>query len=108
MSSSALPPRSGGEFELDAGQFRTKFAPTGQSVHDGATTSLQGSYGLALPGAGFLRFGLDASHHNPTNRAGLDQCYPNSCFAFLPPTTEPVTFHAVSYTHLTLPTIYSV
>jgi iron complex outermembrane receptor protein len=83
---------AGGDFGLDAGQFRTKFAPTGQSLHDGATTGLQGSYGFALPGSGFVRLGVDASHHNPTNRAGFDTFYPNAAFFTFNPDANVVTF----------------
>lgn len=68
---------TGGALEVNAGQFRTHFDPTNQSLHDGATVNLQGKYGVALGDGGFLRFGVDATHHNPTNRAGFDQFYAN-------------------------------
>jgi iron complex outermembrane recepter protein len=66
---------TGGAVEVSAGQYRTHFDPTNQDIRDGATFNVQGKYGIALGDGGFVRFGVDATHHNPTNRAGFDQFY---------------------------------
>jgi iron complex outermembrane receptor protein len=82
----------GADFEFDTGEFVTHFAPTDRSLRDGQTVDLQGGYGVALPGGGFVRAGLEASHHNPTNRAGFDQFYPYAPFYGNGPANV-VTFH---------------
>lgn len=64
---------TGGELQLNSGFFHTHFDPTNQTLNDGQTVNLQGKYGVALGEGGFARFGVDATHHNPTNRAGFDQ-----------------------------------
>jgi len=71
---------AGGELALNAGAYRTDFAPNGTSITDGQTINAQGKYGVALGGTGFLRFGVDGTTHQPTNRAGFDQFYPYAAF----------------------------
>jgi len=78
--------RSGGEISVDAGLYHTHFAPTGRTIDDGQTQNLQGKYALPLGDDGYLNFGVDATHHEPTNRAGFDQLNP----AY--PAQDPVTF----------------
>jgi iron complex outermembrane receptor protein len=68
---------TGGELAINAGEFHTHFAPTNRSIRDGQTINAQGKYGVALGGTGSLRFGVDATSHQPTNRAGFDQLYPD-------------------------------
>jgi iron complex outermembrane receptor protein len=75
----------GGELEVNAGLFHTHFAPTNRTIDDGQTVNLQGKYGYGFGTDGYLHFGVDATSHEPTNRAGFDQEY-----AFAPAT--PVTF----------------
>ena len=84
--------REGGEVSVSGGEYLSHFAPTNQNLRDGATADLQGSYGWALGADGFLRLGLDASHHNATNRAGFDQFYPNAAFNTVNPASNIVTF----------------
>ena len=68
---------SGGELQLNTGLFHTHFAPTERTLNDGQTVNVQGKYGLSLGDGGFVRAGVDATHHNPTNRSGFDQFNPN-------------------------------
>jgi iron complex outermembrane receptor protein len=68
--------RGGGELSVDAGLYHTHFAPTERTINDGQTQNVQGKYGVPLGDDGFLRFGVDATHHDPTNRAGYDQFSP--------------------------------
>ncbi|SPE27560.1 TonB-dependent receptor [Burkholderiales bacterium] len=68
---------TGGALELNTGLYHTNFAPTRSTINDGQTVNLQGNYGVALGDNGFVRFGLDATHHEPTNRAGFDQFNPS-------------------------------
>ncbi len=75
----------GGELALNTGVFHTHFAPTGQTINDGQTVNVQGKYGFGFGDDGYLHFGVDATSHEPTNRAGFDTDY-----AFAPQT--PVTF----------------
>jgi len=65
----------GGELAVHAGLFDTHFAPTGKTLHDGQTVNLQGKYGIPLGDDGYLHFGVDATSHEPTNRAGFDTFY---------------------------------
>lgn len=67
--------RSGGELTANTGLYRTHLAPTDRTIDDGQTVNLQGKYGLPLGDDGFMRIGIDATHHEPTNRAGFDQAY---------------------------------
>ena len=62
---------TGGEASLSYGQNRTSFKPTGQTLHDGATTVAQLKRGFAI-GRGFLDVGAEFRHRGSTNRAGLD------------------------------------
>jgi iron complex outermembrane receptor protein len=55
------------------GKHFTDFDPIDDSIEDGATTSVQGSAGLALGEQGFLRAGFDYRDRDGTNRAGLDE-----------------------------------
>jgi iron complex outermembrane receptor protein len=80
---------AGGELALNAGLFHTHFAPTDRTIDDGQTLNLQGKYGLALSTDGYLHFGIDATAHEPTNRAGFDQFYPYANNA----APDYVTFH---------------
>jgi len=68
---------TGGTVEVNTGLYHTHFDPTGQTINDGQTVNLQGKYGIPLAGGGFVRAGVDATHHDPTNRAGFDQFNPN-------------------------------
>jgi len=72
--------RTGGELAINAGEFVTDFAPTNRSIKDGQTVNAQGKYGVALGEGGLLRFGVDATSHQPTNRAGFDQFTPYAPF----------------------------
>ncbi|HXY22826.1 MAG TPA: TonB-dependent receptor [Burkholderiaceae bacterium] len=67
---------AGGELQVNTGLYHTHFAPTNRVINDGQTVNLQGKYGLAMDNGGFVHFGLDATHHDPTNRAGFDQFNP--------------------------------
>jgi iron complex outermembrane receptor protein len=82
-----LDDAAGGELAADTGLFHTHFAPTDRTINDGQTVDLQGKYGIALLNGGTLKFGVDASQHEPTNRAGFDQFYPGY------PAPTLVTFH---------------
>ena len=77
--------QAGGELAVDTGLYHTHFAPTGQTIDDGQTVNLQGKYGYQFENNGYMHFGVDATSHEPTNRAGYDQFY-----AFAPAT--PITF----------------
>jgi iron complex outermembrane receptor protein len=55
------------------GRHFTDFDPIDDDIDDGATTTVQGSAGLALGEQGFLRAGFDWRDRDGTNRAGLDQ-----------------------------------
>lgn len=85
--------RSGGALELNAGEFNTRFKPTGKTINDGRTIELQGKYGFALGDRGYADIGAEYSHHNPTNRAGFDQLYPNGDFNNPDPNSITQTFH---------------
>jgi iron complex outermembrane receptor protein len=63
---------SGGEAGISYGQNRTSFEPTGQTLHDGATTVAQLKHGFAV-GNGFVDVGAEFRHRGSTNRAGFDQ-----------------------------------
>jgi iron complex outermembrane receptor protein len=76
----------GGELAVNTGLFHTHFAPTNRQIDDGQTVNLQGKYGFAFGSDGYLHFGVDATNHEPTNRAGFDQFYPDY------PAQTPVTF----------------
>jgi iron complex outermembrane receptor protein len=76
----------GGELALNTGLFHTRFAPTNREINDGQTVNLQGKYGFGFGADGYLHFGVDATEHEPTNRAGFDQFYANY------PAQAPVTF----------------
>ncbi len=67
---------SGGELQVNTGLYHTNFAPTDRIINDGQTVNLQAKYGLAMDNDGFVHFGLDATNHEPTNRAGFDQFNP--------------------------------
>lgn len=85
---------TGGELSINGGEYRTNFAPTHRSITDGQTINAQGKYGVALAGTGFLRAGVDATSHQPTNRAGFDQLYPNALFSSFNPDSTTRTFVA--------------
>jgi iron complex outermembrane recepter protein len=85
--------RSRGALELNAGEFNTRFKPTGRTINDGRTIDLQGKYGFALGDTGYADVGAEYSHHNPTNRAGFDQLYPNGDFNNPDPNSITQTFH---------------
>lgn len=63
----------GFDFAASYGRHFTDFDPTGQSIEDGATTTFQGSGGLALGQGGFLRAGFEYRDRKGTNRAGFDE-----------------------------------
>ncbi len=84
--------RGGGALEINTGLFHTHFAPTDRTITDGQSLNAQGKYGLALGETGFVRFGVDATHHNPTHRAGFDQLYPNAFNLPANPNSTAVTF----------------
>ena len=84
---------AGGELQANAGLFHTHFAPTDRTINDGQTVNLQGKYAFALPGDGFVRVGVDATNHEPTNRAGFDQFYPNAAFTSFNTASTTQTFH---------------
>jgi iron complex outermembrane receptor protein len=58
---------------LGFGQHFTDFDPADEKIEDGATTTAQASFGLALGTDGFLRAGIEYRDREGTNRAGLDQ-----------------------------------
>jgi iron complex outermembrane receptor protein len=62
---------SGGEASISYGQNRTSFKPTGQTLHDGATTVAQLKHGFTV-GNGFVDVGAEFRHRGSTNRAGFD------------------------------------
>ncbi len=62
---------AGGEASISYGQNRTSFKPTGQTLHDGATTVAQLKQGFAV-GSGFVDAGAEFRHRGSTNRAGFD------------------------------------
>ncbi|MBX7228627.1 MAG: TonB-dependent receptor [Burkholderiaceae bacterium] len=64
---------NGGEIQLGAGTHRTKFAPTDQRITDGKMVDLSVKAGMPLGTGGFLRGGVELSHRDATNRAGLDE-----------------------------------
>ena len=63
----------GAEFDLTYGTHYTDFDPIDDSLDDGGTTTVQGSFGLPLGEDGFLRAGLEYRDREGTNRAGFDQ-----------------------------------
>jgi len=69
--------REGGELSVNLGRFYTHFAPTDTHIRDGQTVNVQGKYAVPLGDTGGLRFGVDATSHQATNRAGYDQLNPN-------------------------------
>ena len=80
--------REGGELSVNTGAYHTHFTPTDRTITDGQSTELAGKYRLALADSGYLDVGVDASHHQPTDRAGFDQLYAQA----LPGSPPTVTF----------------
>lgn len=62
--------RGGGTASIGYGLNHTDFEPTGHTLTDGQTTTVNADAGIALGDAGFLRFGFDARRRSPTQRAG--------------------------------------
>jgi len=68
-----LDESTGGRATVSYGAHVTDFEPTNQSITDGRTLTITGSYGFALPQGGVLRVGFDLRDRVETNRAGFDQ-----------------------------------
>ncbi len=62
----------GVDLAVTYGRHQTDFSPTGNSIQDGDTVSVQGSFGTALGQDGFLRAGFELRDRDQTNRAGFD------------------------------------
>ncbi len=61
---------TGGTFSASYGLHVTDFEPTGETLEDGETVILTGSYGWALPAGGFLRLGGEYKTREATERGG--------------------------------------
>lgn len=61
---------TGGELSATYGLHVTDFEPTGETLKDGETVILTGSYGWALPAGGFLRLGAEYKSREATERGG--------------------------------------
>jgi iron complex outermembrane recepter protein len=59
----------GGDIDALYGENHTKFAPTGQTITDGRSKTINGDYGVPLAG-GWIHFGADYRDTGATNRAG--------------------------------------
>jgi iron complex outermembrane recepter protein len=68
-----LDDSTGGKASISYGTHYTDFEPTNDTITDGRTISVEGSYGIALGEAGVVRFGFDYRDREETNRAGFDQ-----------------------------------
>jgi len=62
----------GGEVVGSYGANHTHFSPAGRTITDGNSSYAAAKFGTRLAGTGFFRAGLEAGHHDATNRAGLD------------------------------------
>ena len=62
----------GGEVVANYGANHTHFSPTNRDITDGQSTFASAKFGTRLAGTGFFDGGIEVSHHNATNRAGLD------------------------------------
>jgi iron complex outermembrane recepter protein len=60
---------NGGDVDALYGENRTKFAPTGQTITDGRSKTINADYGVPL-GGGWIHFGADYRDSGATNRAG--------------------------------------
>ena len=60
---------NGGDVDALYGENRTKFAPTGQTITDGRSKTINADYGVPL-GGGWIHFGADYRDAGATNRAG--------------------------------------
>ena len=60
---------NGGDLDALYGENHTKFAPTGQTITDGRSKTINGDYGIPI-GAGWIHFGADYRDTGATNRAG--------------------------------------
>lgn len=62
----------GGEAVGTYGANHTHFHPTDRTLTDGNSSYASAKFGTRLAGSGFFRAGLEAGHHDATNRAGID------------------------------------
>ncbi|MEO7431376.1 MAG: TonB-dependent receptor plug domain-containing protein, partial [Dokdonella sp.] len=63
----------GGEVDAVVGANHTDFRPTDRTITDGQSTFASAKFGTRLGTSGFLRAGVEANHHDATNRAGYDE-----------------------------------
>ena len=61
------------DLSVGYGTHYTDFDPIDDTLDDGGTTTVQGSFGLRLGDDGFLRAGFDYRDREGTNRSGFDQ-----------------------------------
>ena len=60
---------NGGDVDALYGANRTNFAPTGETITDGRSKTIERDYGMPI-GAGWIHFGADYRDTGATNRAG--------------------------------------
>lgn len=63
----------GGEVDAIYGANHTDFKPNDRTITDGQSAFASAKFGTRIGGSGFLRAGVEANHHDATNRAGYDQ-----------------------------------
>lgn len=62
----------GGEVVTSYGANHTHFRPTDRTITDGNSSYTAAKFGTRLASTGFFRAGIEAAHHDATNRAGND------------------------------------